>query len=45
MTTHGILDRIREDEGGQRVKGMWAWTVLRLLLGWAWASPGIVEGF
>jgi len=39
MTTHGILDRIREDEGGQRVKGMWAWTVLRLLLGWAfvWA--------
>jgi len=32
-------DRISVDLDGQPVKGMWAWTVLRLLLGWSflWA--------
>ncbi len=35
----GIVDRISVDLDGERVKGLWAWTVLRLLLGWSflWA--------
>jgi thiosulfate dehydrogenase [quinone] large subunit len=34
-----VVDRMSVDLDGQRVKGMWAWTVLRLLLGWSflWA--------
>jgi thiosulfate dehydrogenase [quinone] large subunit len=35
----GMRERVSVDLEGQRVKGMWAWTVLRLLLGWSflWA--------
>lgn len=38
MTTT-VLDRFQQDLDGRKVPGMWAWTVLRLLLGWAllWA--------
>jgi len=34
-----VVDRMSVDLDGQRVKGMWAWTVLRLVLGWSflWA--------
>ena len=34
-----VIERFQQDLDGQRVKGMWAWTVLRLLLGWSflWA--------
>jgi thiosulfate dehydrogenase (quinone) large subunit len=34
-----ILDKVDRDVDGTKVKGMWAWTVLRLLLGWSflWA--------
>lgn len=34
-----VADRVSVDLDGQRVKGMWAWTALRLLLGWSflWA--------
>lgn len=34
-----VMDRISVDLDGERVKGMWAWTLLRLLLGWSflWA--------
>lgn len=34
-----VTDRIRHDAQGRRVPGMWAWTALRLLLGWSflWA--------
>ena len=34
-----VVDRMSVDLDGQRVKGMWAWTALRLLLGWSflWA--------
>ncbi|HUW01476.1 MAG TPA: DoxX family protein [Acidimicrobiales bacterium] len=34
-----MLDRFNADVSGQPLKGMWAWTVLRLLLGWSflWA--------
>lgn len=37
MTT--VAERFQTDLEGQRVPGMWAWTVLRLLLGWSflWA--------
>ncbi|HZJ26253.1 MAG TPA: DoxX family protein [Acidimicrobiia bacterium] len=35
----GVMDRISVDVDGEPVKGMWAWTALRLLLGWSflWA--------
>lgn len=34
-----ILERVETDTDGTRIKGMWAWTALRLLLGWSfvWA--------
>lgn len=34
-----VLDRFNVDVDGQPLKGMWAWTALRLLLGWSflWA--------
>jgi thiosulfate dehydrogenase [quinone] large subunit len=34
-----VAERFQTDLDGQRVPGMWAWTVLRLLLGWSffWA--------
>lgn len=37
--TATVLDRFQQDESGQKMKGMWAWTALRLLLGWSflWA--------
>jgi thiosulfate dehydrogenase [quinone] large subunit len=33
------MDKVDRDVDGTRIKGMWAWTVLRLLLGWSflWA--------
>ena len=35
----GLVDRMHQDVTGERVKGMWAWTLLRLVLGWGllWA--------
>lgn len=39
MTLTDTIERMDTDVDGRRVKGMWAWTVLRLLLGWSflWA--------
>ncbi|MCU0261178.1 MAG: DoxX family protein [Ilumatobacteraceae bacterium] len=37
--TQALMDKVDRDVDGTRIKGMWAWTVLRLLLGWSflWA--------
>lgn len=34
-----VKDRVQKDLEGERIKGMWAWTALRILLGWSffWA--------
>jgi len=34
-----VKDRVQKDLEGEHVKGMWAWTTLRILLGWSflWA--------
>ena len=46
-TSPSILERFNRDLDGQPLRGMWAWTVLRLLLGWSflWAFLDKMFGF